>query len=156
MLRTPLPRVRMSSTIVPSTHLGIKIVLDHMSRFARLFIEDLTPFICSVWRSIHLGDQLSTWVGKPLGVGLTMQRDGILLRVRIQDFVKPVLHYISRLRQSACSHHDRHCPRYRSHHFDSTVLILEPSEANTLGFQSLYALAICTVSLSMILGGPSG
>ncbi len=29
------------------------------------------------------------------GLKLTMQRDGILLRVRVQDFVKPMLHCIS-------------------------------------------------------------
>ena len=146
----------MSSTIVPSTHLGIKIVLDHTSRFARLFIEDLTPFVCSIRRSIHLGDQLSTLVGNPIEFGLTMQRDGIFLRVRIQDFVKPVLHYISLLHQSACSHHDPLCPRCRSHHLDSIVLILEPEVANADSLQSLYALAICIVSLPMILEEASG
>ena len=64
-LSTPLLGVRMSSTIGPSTHLGIKIVLDHTSCFARLFIEDLTTFVCSIRRSIYLGDQLSTWVETP-------------------------------------------------------------------------------------------
>lgn len=106
MLYTPLPGVHVFSTINPSTHLRIKIVLDHMSRFARLFVKDLAPFICSVWRSIYLGDQLSIWMETPLGFRLTMQRDGIFLRVRIQDLVKPMLHYISWLRPSACSYFD--------------------------------------------------
>ena len=34
-------------------HLGIKVVLDYVVRFASVFIEDLTPFLRSVGRSIH-------------------------------------------------------------------------------------------------------
>ena len=88
----------------PFAHLGVKIVLDHMGRLARLFIKNLTPFFCSVRRSIYLANQLCTHLMyKNTGSRLTMQRDRILLRVRIQDFVKPVLYYISWLGQNARS-----------------------------------------------------
>ena len=40
-------------TLFPLAHLGVEIVLNHMLRFACLFIKDLTPFLRSIRRSIH-------------------------------------------------------------------------------------------------------
>ena len=42
------------------THLGVKVVLDHMGRLARLFIENLAHIFCSDRRSIHFTYQLYT------------------------------------------------------------------------------------------------